>query len=145
MTMTHTQRALPRVASPNATKGVQIGIWVSTGLFAAMFTFSGVMLIVGPPEVATIFRHLGYPDYFRELLGVAKLLGLVALVLRFRTPTLREWAYAGSAFTCIAAAVSHVMSGDPAATAVSPLFALALLMTSYSLRRRISAGDRASA
>lgn len=116
----------------------RIGILITTGLFAAMFAFSGVMFIVGPAEVATSFRHLGYPDYFRQFLGVAKVLGVAALVFPPPSSVLREWAYAGFTFTCIGAATSHVMSGDPTAKAVGPLFALALLIASYFLRRRIS-------
>jgi hypothetical protein len=125
--------------------GIQIGIWISTGLFAAMFALSGAMLVAGSPDVVAIFRHLGYPDYFRELLGIAKLLGVAALVLRLPGPTLREWAYAGCAFTCLAAAASHAMSGDAIGKVVSPLFTLALLMTSYSLRRRAVRGSGATA
>jgi hypothetical protein len=92
----------------------------------------------------TIFRHLGYPDYFRQLLGVAKLLGVAALVAPMPNPTLREWAYAGFAFTCIGAAVSHVMSGDPIGKAIGSSLALALLLTSYFLRRRAALGNPAS-
>lgn len=139
MTASSTGRPLAVVSTSSPTKGARIAMWISTALFAAMFAFSGVLFIVGPPEVATSFHHLGYPDYFRQFLGIAKLLGVAALVLRPPRPALREWAYAGFAFICIGATASHVVSGDPAAKAVSPLFALALLMTSYFLRRRISA------
>jgi hypothetical protein len=95
------------------------------------------MFLVGPAEVVTSFRHLGYPNYFRQLLGIAKLLGVAALVLPPPSPILREWAYAGFTFTCIAAATSHAMSGDPSGKAAGPLFARALLLTSYFLRRRV--------
>jgi DoxX-like family len=131
-----TVQVLPRSPMPSATRGVQIGIWVSTGIFCLMFAGSGAMFIAGPAEIVSNFRHLGYPDYFRELLGVAKLLGVAALALRLPAPTLREWAYAGFTFTCIGAAASHVMSGEPVGRAIPPLFALALLLTSYFLRRR---------
>lgn len=121
---------------PSTSTGRRVGIWVPTGLFSALFAFSGVMFLVGPPEIVTNFRHLGYPDYFRQLLGVAKLLGVAALVLPPPRPVLREWAYAGFTFTCVGAAISHRMSGDAAGKVIAPLVALALLMTSYVLRRR---------
>jgi hypothetical protein len=145
MATTSTDQALPRAPGAGSTKGVQIGIWLSTGLFSLMFALSGAAFLVGPAGVVTIFRHLGYPDYFRQLLGVAKLLGVAALALPMPNPTLREWAYAGFAFTCIGAAASHLMSGDPIGKAIGSLFALALLLTSYLLRRRAALGNPASA
>lgn len=136
MTTMNPESALPRISTPSGTKWTQIGIWVSTGLFATIFALSGAMFLTGPQEVVASFRHLGYPDYFRDLLGMAKLLGVAALVVALPSPTPREWAYAGFTFTCIAAAASHLMSGDPAGKVVGPVLMLALLMTSYLLRRR---------
>ena len=79
-------------------------------------------------------RHLGYPDYLRPLLGIAKLLGAAALITPGR-PKLREWAYAGFTFDLLGALASHALSGDSVAHAAPALFALALLIASYSLRR----------
>jgi hypothetical protein len=145
MATTHTDQALPHAPRAGSTRPVQVGIWLSTGLFSLMFGLSGAAFLAGPAGVVTIFRHLGYPDYFRQLLGVAKLLGVAALVAPMPSPTLREWAYAGLTFTCIGAASSHVMSGDPSGKAIGSLFALALLLTSYFLRRHAAHGNPASA
>ncbi|HLK38751.1 MAG TPA: DoxX family protein [Polyangiaceae bacterium] len=136
---TSNTETLAHVPTFTATPAARIALWVSTGLFCGAFALSGAMFLIGPPDVVTKFRHLGYPDYFRQLLGVAKLLGVAALVLRPPSPILREWAYAGFTFTCVGAAVSHVMSGDAVGKAVAPLVALALLVTSYLLRRRVRA------
>lgn len=141
MDATHTPPVLPLAAPRSRTRAAAIGIWISTGLFAAMFAFSGAIFIAGPPEVVTSFRHLGYPDYFRQLLGIAKLLGVAALVFPLPGRTLREWAYAGFAFVCIAASASHFFSGDPLAKAMAPALSLALLLTSYYLRRRAVASN----
>jgi DoxX-like family len=109
--------------------------WGVTGLFAAIMALSGAAFVAGPPSVVASLRHLGYPDYFRSLLGVAKLLGVAAIVVP-RLAALREWAYAGFAFVMLGAAASHLASGEPPSKAVPPLFVLALLLTSYFLRRR---------
>jgi hypothetical protein len=143
MATTHSEQALQGARTSGGTLGVKIGVWVSTGLFAAMFALSGALFVVGPPDVVANFRHLGYPDYFRQLLGVAKLLGVAALVLPLPAPGLREWAYAGFTFTCLAAAFSHAMSGDALGKVVPSLFALAILTTSYFLRRRVARDERA--
>jgi len=45
------------------------------------------------PEAVENFRHVGYPQQLRVLLGIAKLAGAIVLLLP-RLPTLKEWAYA---------------------------------------------------
>jgi len=49
---------------------------------------------------------------------------------------LREWAYAGFTFDLLAGAASHVATGS-ASHAPGALFTLALLVSSYLLRRRL--------
>jgi len=107
----------------------KIGYGVTIGLFSLMMAGSGVAYLSGNEHLAALFRHLGYPDYFRTLLGVAKLVGVVALL----APGMR--AYAGFAITMVAAAISHVASGDPVGRVAAPLFALALLVTARALWR----------
>src|SRR3712207_4585913 len=74
---------------------LKIAYWTLTGLFGLMMLASGVMYLSGNPQPVEGFRHLGYPDYFRTLLGIAKILGAVALLVPVVPRTLREWAYAG--------------------------------------------------
>jgi hypothetical protein len=111
------------------------GGWIVTGVISLAMVGSGVMYLVGPPRVVDVFHHLGYPDYFRTLLGTAKILGVAVILGARRIPRLREWAYAGFTFDLVAATLSHAIRGEPAA-AVEPLFALALLMSSYFLWHR---------
>jgi hypothetical protein len=110
---------------------------VATGMIAVMMTISGVLFLVGPAPVVQQMRALGYPDYFRTMLGVAKLLGVLALVLP-QLRAVREWAYAGFVFVLAGAFVSHVASGDPIQRLPQPLFASAVACASYALRHRPS-------
>ncbi|NMO17580.1 DoxX family protein [Pyxidicoccus fallax] len=115
----------------------KIAYWVVTGLVSLSMTGSAIMYLKGAPGMVAAFQHLGYPDYFRIMLGVAKLLGVVALwapVPRF----LREWAYAGFVIDLIAAAVSHTVMGDPLSASISPIIVLALMLTSHQLWSRLS-------
>ena len=78
--------------------------------------------------------------YFSTLIGLAKLLGVAAL-LATRLPLLKEWAYAGFAFNLIGATASHAFAGDPMSVAIRPALILLLGAASYLLRpaaRRIA-------
>jgi hypothetical protein len=50
--------------------------------------------------------------------------------------TLRKWVYAGFTFDLVGAIASHILSGEPITQAAPAVFVLALLVVSYSLRRR---------
>lgn len=118
----------------------KIAYWVVTGLVSLSMTGSAIMYLKGAPGMVAAFQHLGYPDYFRIMLGVAKLLGVVALwapVPRF----LREWAYAGFVIDLVAAAVSHAVMGDPAMATINPLIVLGLMLASHQLWTRVSAAS----
>jgi uncharacterized membrane protein YphA (DoxX/SURF4 family) len=110
-----------------------IGYWITTGLIALLFTFGGVMDLLAPPEVVKGLGDLGYPPYFARLLGVWKVLGVIAL-LAPGFPRLKEWAYAGMFFDLTSASVSHAASGDELAKVITPLVILVLLMASWWLR-----------
>lgn len=111
------------------------GARITTGIFSLVMTFSAAMYLVGPPPIVAVFHHLGYPDYFRVALAVAKLLGIATILVGGRAPRLREWAYAGFTFDLIAAAVSHAAIGE-AGPAFAPLIALSLMLCSYFLWHR---------
>jgi hypothetical protein len=61
--------------------------------------------------VAEAYTHLGFPDYFRIELALAKLLGAV-LLLAPAPARLKEWAYAGFAITLGSALIAHFAVGD---------------------------------
>jgi hypothetical protein len=107
--------------------------WISTGLVLAVMAFSAVNFNlknpIGPMKGA--FVHLGYPDYFRIELTIAKALGVLALLLPRVPSKIREFAYAGFAITLVSASIAHFSVGDPWWFVVDPLLFLAALVTSY--------------
>lgn len=103
--------------------------WGSTVLLALMMAASGAMYFIAE-EAAQTFADLGFPDYFRVELGIAKLLGAAALLAPLPR-WMKEWTYAGFTISFVSAVVAHLASGDPVATAVPPVVALAILATSY--------------
>ena len=113
--------------------------WFSTGLIAALGLFSGFAYLSAGPQAVQGFTHVGYPQQLRVLLGIAKPLGAIALIIP-GWPIVKEWAYAGFAIAWIAATVAHYLAGD-GGRALSPVVLLILLVVSYVTRsdnRRIS-------
>jgi hypothetical protein len=65
-----------------------------------------------PVAVKGMHGELGYPVYFIPFIGVAKLLGVIAILVQ-RFPRLKEWAYAGLFFDLIGATYSIAAIGKP--------------------------------
>jgi len=106
--------------------------WVTTGLLAALSAFAGFIYLSGSPQAVQGFAHVGYPQQLRIILGIAKLLGAIALVVP-GLPRLKEWAYAGFTFAWISACVAHYLAHD-GAKAFAPLIFLVLLAVSNVTR-----------
>jgi hypothetical protein len=110
----------------------KIAFWGATGLVAIEALFGAFTYLTNAPQAVENFRHVGYPQQLRVLLGIAKLAGAIVLLLP-RLPTLKEWAYAGFTFTWIAASVAHYLAGDGALLFL-PVALLGLLAVSYVTR-----------
>ncbi|MAE84361.1 MAG: DoxX-like family protein [Flammeovirgaceae bacterium] len=106
--------------------------WIITGLLAAMMLFSSFAYFTNP-EVSEGFAKMGFQDYFRVELGVAKLIGALVLLIPVIPSRVREWAFAGFGITFISAFIAHLSMGDPVGTSLFPLIALALLIASHTL------------
>lgn len=87
-----------------------IGFWIVTALFCLQMSFTAYAQL-RLPEVAEAFTHLGFPDYFRVELSLAKLLGVVLLLVPVPA-RLKEWAYAGFAIDLGSAVIAHLSVGD---------------------------------
>ena len=105
---------------------------VTTVWVAGVMTVTGVLSIAHTKNMMEGFAHLGYPAYFANLLGVAKLLGVCAPLMPGLVRA-REWAYAGFAITIVSASYSHLSSGD-GLQSLEPLATLAALAVSYWTR-----------
>ncbi len=76
---------------------------------------------------------LGYPLYFLRIIGVWKLLGVVAILIP-RFPLLKEWAYAGFFFVMTGAVLSHLVHADAASEYFGPVLLLVLTIVSWYYR-----------
>jgi len=105
--------------------------WISTGLFSAFLLLTSFSYLTDP-KFADIFRHLGFPQYFRIELAIIKLLGVLILLVPQMPSRIKEWAYAGFGITLISGIIAHINSGDPYGYTINVLFWLTLLIVSYS-------------
>jgi hypothetical protein len=115
---------------------MKIAYYIVTGLMAAFMAFGAVPDILQIKEAVEIMNQLGYPPYLLPFLGVAKLLGVIG-VLQPWFPRLREWAYAGLVIDVVGAFYSHISVSDTPLHTMGPLIALALILGSYILYRRV--------
>ena len=113
---------------------MKIAYWIVTGLAAALMTLSAIPDVLMVDGAVQFFEHLGYPRYLLPFLGVAKLLG-VAAILQPWSRTLTEWAYAGLIFDLVGAFYSHMAVGDPPSLFAGSLIGLVLVSGSYILLR----------
>ena len=108
--------------------------WVLTALAAAFMLMASIPDVLQIPAAVDIFKHLGFPPYLLPFIGLAKILGVVVvLVPGFQR--LKEWAYAGLVFDLLGAFYSHISVRDRPADWLFAIIGLALVMTSYVLYR----------
>jgi len=90
----------------------------------------------GPGSLESM-EHLGYPAYFVTILGVSKILGVVALLIP-KFPLLKEWAYAGFFFMMSGAIFTHIAAGN----SMSEIFPSLLLLILVVVSRYFRPSDR---
>jgi len=139
-------RAIPRgrentVTGSNGrlTRRERIIYRTATGIVVAVMVFSIVNFIFNDhfpfpngPEGA--FAHLGLPAYFKVELTLAKILGVLALVIPAVPFKAKEFAYFGFAITLASASIAHFGRGDASLSVLfvlDPLIFLGLLAVSY--------------
>ncbi|UNY98551.1 DoxX family protein [Zhouia spongiae] len=107
--------------------------WITTGWLALGMTSTGIVQLIKMEEEVSNFTNLGYPLYLLTLLGVWKLLGVIA-ILTPKLPLLKEWAYAGFFFAMSGAIISHLAVGDEIISILGPAILLALTIASWYVR-----------
>ena len=122
--------------------------WTATGLMSVGMLGSGLAQIAHAKEMVDLVAPLGYPLYILYIIGVWKILGVIAiLVPGFKL--LKEWAYAGFFFVMTGALISHLANGDYAIKGIiGPFMQTIFIILSWYFRpanRRITTADSAIA
>ena len=118
-------------------KQLRLLYWIVTPLFLLGQGWAATQYLTEAPRMTDTIVALGYPIYFMKILGVAKLLGIAAIVTAL-SPTLKEWAYAGFMFDVIGAFASHLSAGDSVLIALVPVAFFALQMASYVIWKQLA-------
>ncbi|TDH28905.1 DoxX family protein [Segetibacter sp. 3557_3] len=103
-------------------------IWLCLGMLS-----SGIVQLLRLNTEVDFITKLGYPVYFISLIGVWKILGVVAL-LSSGLLIIKEWAYAGFFFVMSGAIFSHIASGDPLPEILPSMLLLILTVVSWIFR-----------
>lgn len=109
--------------------------WILTGIMAAFMLMGSIADVLQVPAARAWFVHLGYPSYLLPFIGIAKILGVTA-VLAPGIRRLKEWAYAGLVFDLLGALYSHVSVGDSIAGWIFAVIGLLLVLGSYRCYRK---------
>lgn len=87
--------------------------WIFTGLFAAFMMMSAIPDILVMDLAVKGFAEMGLPACLVPFLGVAKALGVVAILIP-GFPRLKEWAYAGLIIDLVGAIYLIICCGKSA-------------------------------
>jgi VIT1/CCC1 family predicted Fe2+/Mn2+ transporter len=109
----------------------KIAYWGSTAILC-LGLLASLSYLTGSEEVVSGFAKAGYPQYLRIILGIAKPVAAIVILLP-GFALLKEWAYAGVTFALVMATISAYVSEGPMKWML-PLVLLALVAISYFTR-----------
>ncbi|MDJ1480208.1 DoxX family protein [Cytophagaceae bacterium YF14B1] len=115
------------------TKRDKIIYWIATIWLALGMLSTGIVQLLKVQKDVDVITGLGYPVYFLTLLGIWKILGVIALFVS-AFPVIKEWAYAGFFFAMSGAVFSHIASGNPVNEILPSLLLLVLTVVSWYFR-----------
>jgi uncharacterized membrane protein len=108
--------------------------WVATLWLALGMVSTGIVqLLKTKEEVEKVTQSLGYPVYFLTILGIWKMLGVVAVLVP-KFPVVKEWAYSGFFFAMSGAVFSHIASGSGGQEFFGPILLIVLTAVSWYFR-----------
>lgn len=107
--------------------------WVTTIFLAIGMLAGGVQQMLQVGGYVDIASQLGYPLYLLSILGVWKILGVIAVLIP-KAPVVKEWAYAGFFFAMSGAAISHLATGQPVDKIFPSLVLLLMTLSSWYFR-----------
>jgi hypothetical protein len=122
-------------------KKINIFYWVFTGLFAAFMLSTAIPnIILEAGSVDLIQNQLGYPEYFLPFIGIAKILGVIGILIP-GYPRVKEWAYAGLFFDLAGATYSVIAIAGLRPDMAFMILPFGLFVLSYVFHHKRLRGD----
>lgn len=115
------------------TKRNKIIYWVATIWLSLGMLSGGIFQLLKMEDAVKSFTHLGYPMYLLTILGLWKILGVIAVLVP-KFPLIKEWAYAGFFFAMTGAMISHIIMGDNFSEIFPSMLTLVLVIVSWYFR-----------
>jgi len=115
------------------TKRNKIIYWIVTIWLALGMVSTAIVQLMKIKEEVDMMTRLGYPIYFLLIIGIWKILGVIAILIP-KFPLLKEWAYAGFFFLMSGAVISHLVVGDAAKELFGPMLLIILTVASWYFR-----------
>ncbi|HWK58280.1 MAG TPA: DoxX family protein [Parapedobacter sp.] len=137
---------LKRTERASSTRLNKIIYWVATLFLSSGMLAGGAQQMLQIGGYNEIVTRLGYPLYMLSIIGIWKILGVVAILLP-GFPLVKEWAYAGFFFVMTGAAISHILMKEPFVEVVPSLTLLAAIIISWYFRpasRKMTSNDNHS-
>ncbi len=111
-------------------KKINVLYWIFTGIFSFVMLGSALPDIVSAEVAVKGFTDMGMPTYLIPFLGIAKTLGVIALLVP-GFPRIKEWAYAGLIYDLCGATYSVAAVGIPVSAWAPMVVFIAIGFASY--------------
>lgn len=110
-----------------------ITYWITTLWLSLGMASTGIVQLLRQQDQVKPILDMGYPSFFLTVLGIWKILGVVAVLVP-KFPVIKEWAYAGFFFTTTGAIASHIATKHPVTEMLPALLLLILTTLSWYFR-----------
>jgi hypothetical protein len=99
--------------------------WAITALISAFMLFSSWYSGTHKVEFT---QRMGFPEYFRIELTLAKIAGVIILLIPAVTDRVKEWVYVSFGIVVVSAAIAKYNSGYPASAIAEPVFTFVIMI-----------------
>lgn len=117
-------------------KKTKIFYWVFTIVMSALLGIGAIFDAISAPEAIQHVTEIGYPAYIVPFLGVAKALGIIAILIP-GFQRIKEWAYAGLMYDVIGALYSHIAFGHDVSVWGGMIVLIGLITASYYFHHQL--------
>jgi len=112
---------------------MQAIFWTTTIIISSFLLWSSYSYIFSEATIKGV-GDLGFPDHFRVMLAILKLIAVVVLIIPQVPLPVKEWAYAGVGLFFITAIIAHFSNKDPLVINLINIVLLCILIVSrYAL------------